>query len=298
MTRHPFLSATLVLTIFSCSFNDNGSDAYGNFEAVETMVSSEGNGKLLKFNVEEGALLDENEIVGYIDTTQLHMKKEQLKASIEALGSKTMDVQAQIDVLEKKKSNLLRERNRIQALLLDSAATSKQLDDIEGEIEVVDKQINATKSKLSTNNRGLLSEIKPLKYQIEQLEDQIEKCIIRNPLKGTVLTKYVEENEVVGFGKPLYKIADLDEITLRAYISGDQLTDVKIGQTVTVLADEQGGDFREYRGTLTWISSSAEFTPKTIQTKEERVNMVYAFKVKISNDGSLKIGMPGEIRFR
>jgi HlyD family secretion protein len=261
------------------------------------MVSSEGNGKIINFTVEEGDLIDMDQVVGYIDTVQLHLKKEQLKASIEAIGSKTQNVQIQVDVLEKKKANLWRERKRVEALLIDSAATTKQLDDINGEIAVVDRQIDATKSQLSTTNRGLLSEIKPLQYQIQQLEDQIQKCIVSNPIRGTVLTKYVEESEIVAVGKPLYKIAGLEEIFLRAYLSGKQLSNIKIGQSVKILIDDNHEDYREYNGIITWISSAAEFTPKVVQTKDERVNMVYAFKVKVKNDGSIKIGMPGEVVF-
>jgi HlyD family secretion protein len=296
MKKHKIIPLALSL-LWSCSMNNSESDAYGNFEAVEIMVSSEGNGKLMSFNLEEGDQVDEDQIVGYIDTIQLHLKKQQLKASIEAVGSKTQDVQIQVDVLEKKKANLLRERKRVEALLVDSAATTKQLDDINGEIAVVKRQIDATKSQLTTTNRGLLSEIKPIHYQIQQLEDQTMKCILRNPQRGTVLTKYVEESEIVAMGKPLYKIADLDEIFLRAYLSGKQVSNVKIGQTVSVLIDDIHENYKQFSGTITWISSSAEFTPKVVQTKDERVNMVYAFKVKVKNDGSIKIGMPGEVRF-
>jgi HlyD family secretion protein len=282
---------------WSCSLNNSESDAFGNFEAVEIMVSAEGTGKIMALDLEEGDLVDKDQIIGFIDTTQLHLKTQQLKASIEAIGSKTQDVQIQVEVLEKKKANLARERKRVEALLLDSAATTKQLDDINGEIAVVNRQIEATKSQLNTTNRGLLSEIKPIQYQIHQLEDQIAKCIIRNPVNGTVLTKYAEESEMVAMGKPLYKIADMDDIFLRAYLSGKQVSQVKIGQTVDVLIDDIHEEYKQFSGKVTWISSSSEFTPKVVQTKEERVNMVYAFKIKVKNDGSIKIGMPGEVRF-
>ena len=281
----------------SCSDHAGDADAYGNFEAVEIMVSSQANGKIMSLKLEEGDLLDQNEIVGYVDTLQLHLKKEQLLASIQALQSRTQNVRVQIEVLQKQKANLEREKRRIQTLLLDSAATSKQLDDINGEIAVTDQRIAATRSQLNTVNRGILSEMKPLKIQIEQLEDQIDKSVIRNPVKGTVLTKYAEESEITAFGKPLYKIANLKKINLRAYISGDQLSQIKLGQKVTVKIDVPGDKYESHRGTITWISSEAEFTPKIIQTKEERVNMVYAFKVEVPNDGSMKIGMPGEVYF-
>ncbi len=287
-----------ILNLFGgCSDKMGEADAYGNFEAVEIMVSSQANGKILRLSIEEGDILKENEVVGYIDTLQLHLKKDQLHASIQALQSKTQNVKIQIEVLKKQRANLEREKRRIQTLLLDSAATSKQLDDINGEIAVTDQRIAATRSQLNTANRGILSQIKPLKIQILQLEDQIEKSIINNPVSGTVLTKYAEESEITAFGKPLYKIADLEKIILRAYISGDQLSQIKLGQKVTVKIDEPDGNYGSYEGVITWVSSQAEFTPKIIQTKEERVNLVYAFKVEVKNDGSMKIGMPGEVYF-
>lgn len=292
------ISFLLVISLFiSCSDKDGNADAYGNFEAVEVMVSSEANGKIMSLHLEEGDVLDQNDIVGFIDTIQLHLKEEQLQASIQALQSKTQNVKVQIEVLQKQKANLKREKRRVEALLLDSAATSKQLDDINGEIAVTDQRIAATRSQLNTANRGVLGQIKPLQVQIMQLRDQIDKSTIKNPIRGTVLTKYAEENEITSFGKPLYKIADLGKITLRAYISGDQLSQVKLGQEVTVLIDKPDNQYITYKGTITWISSRAEFTPKIIQTKEERVNMVYAFKVEVPNDGSMKIGMPGEVNF-
>ena len=289
----------IVLSILgSCSNKNDGVDAYGNFEAIEVMVSSEANGKIMALQLNEGDLLDQNTIIGYIDTIQLHLKKEQLHAAIQALQSKTQNVKVQIEVLQKQKANLLRERQRVEALLLDSAATVKQFDDINGEIEVVNQRIAATRSQLNTANNGILSEIKPLKIQILQIKDQIDKSILRNPIRGTVLTKYAEESEITSFGKPLYKIANLERITLRAYISGDQLSQITLGQNVTVKIDAPGDEYKSFDGSITWISSRAEFTPKVIQTREERVNMVYALKIEVSNDGSMKIGMPGEVLFR
>lgn len=288
----------LVLSIFgSCSDKNGEVDAYGNFEAIEVMVSSEANGKIMVLQIDEGDVLDQNTIVGYIDTIQLHLKKEQLKAAIHALHAKTQNVKVQIEVLQKQKTNLLREQRRIEALLLDSAATNKQLDDINGEIVVVDKRIAATRSQLNSVNNGILSEIKPLQVQILQIKDQIDKSIIKNPIKGTVLTKYAEESEITSFGKPLYKIANLEKITLRAYISENQLSQITLGQDVKVRIDAPNDEYKSFNGIITWISSSAEFTPKVIQTHEERVNMVYALKVEVPNDGSMKIGMPGEVYF-
>ncbi len=279
-----------------CSGNDDKADAYGNFEAVEVIISSEANGRLVSFRLEEGDKLAADQIVGWVDSTQLHLNKKQLEASIEAINSKTQNVQVQIDVLENRWKNLLREKKRVERLLTDSAATAKQYDDIVGELNVVETQIKATKSQLNTSNRGLLSEIQPLRVKIEQIDDQLSKCIIRNPNQGTVLTKYAYENEITAYGKPLFKIADLENITLRAYVSGNQLADIRIGQEVKVKIDHGDND-KELPGKITWISSNSEFTPKVIQTKEERVNLVYAFKVLVKNDGELKIGMPGEVYF-
>lgn len=296
MNKYHIMLISLLSLLYSCDGSDYEADAYGNFEAVEIIVSSEANGKLVVFQLEEGDKLNENQIVGFVDTTQLHLNKKQLEASIRAIKSKTQNVQVQIEVLENKRENLEREKNRVERLLADSAATSKQYDDIVGELAVVEKQITATKSQLNTGNRGLLSEIAPLEVKIEQLEDQLEKSIINNPTKGTVLTKFAYENEITSYGKPLYKIADLENITLRAYLSGNQLANVKIGQGVTIAIDQNDGE-KEFQGEVTWISSNAEFTPKVIQTKEERVNLVYAFKVVVKNSGEIKIGMPGEVRF-
>ncbi len=295
MNKYIFLNLIILPLLFACSGNNDSADAYGNFEAVEIIVSSEGTGKLLSLVPEEGDVLKKNEVVGLIDTFQLYLKKQQLFASIQAIGAKTQDVDLQIDVFQKQKANLLREKIRVEKLLQDSAATTKQYDDILGEIDVVEKKIKATKSQLNTSNRGLMSEVKPIEYQIRQLEDQISKCVITNPSAGTVLSKYAYEGEVTGFSKPLYKIADLSTITLRAYVSGDQLSEIAIGQNVQVKIDQPDGDMKTYEGKISWISSTAEFTPKVIQTRDERVNMVYAFKIRVKNDGSLKIGMPGEV---
>ncbi len=292
------LYSMLGLSLFQgCNQDSDKADAYGNFEAEEVIISAEATGKLLSFRLEEGDRLKAWQVIGYVDSTQLYLNKKQLGANIEAIKSKTQNVSVQVDVLEKQKANLLREKNRVEKLLADSAATSKQYDDLSGQLDVVKKQIAATKSQLTTANRGLLSEIEPLEVKIEQLEDQIQKCVIINPVAGTVLSKLAYENEITAFGKPLYKIANMEYITLRAYVSGKQLADLKIGQEVIVKIDQNDGE-KEHSGTVTWISSSAEFTPKVIQTKEERVNLVYAFKVRVKNDGTLKIGMPGEVEFK
>ncbi len=295
---HKIFIFNLLLLLFSCRQEENGADAYGNFEAVETIVSAEANGKLLFLNAEEGQSLKAGELVALVDTTLLHLQKMQARASLGTIGKKTQDPNPQIAVLEEQKRNLVRERNRVKAMLADKAATPKQLDDLNGQIEVVDAQIAAARKQAGTANTGILGEMDPVQAQIKVLEEQIRRCYIFNPLNGSVLTKIAEPSEVVGFGSPLYKIAALDTLEMRAYMSGEQLSNVKIGQQVSVEIDEEGEGLKSLPGTVSWIAGKAEFTPKTIQTKEERVNLVYAFKVKVANeDGVLKIGMPGEVRF-
>ena len=278
----------------SCSNSDKRSDAYGNFEAVETIVSAEATGKLIDFNIEEGMLLEKDLKVGSIDADQLSLKKQQLEVQKNTIKTKYKNVFSQIDVYrEQKKVNQI-EKNRIERLLKDDAATTKQLDDVNGSINVLDRQISAVESQNSTT----MQEMKGIDAQISQIQDQIDKSAIVNPVKGTVLMKLAEQSEVVNYGKPLYKIADISTMELRVYVSGDQLPNIKIGQVVRVLIDDGKNGFRELQGNVSWISSKAEFTPKIIQTKEERVNLVYAVKIRVANDGTLKIGMPGEVIFK
>lgn len=292
----PFLISTLLLNQ-ACRIGNDESDAYGNFEATEILISSESSGKLLDFDIEEGDLLTVGDKIGLVDTVLLYLKKKQLQAKIRALSIKTIDIPSQINVLIDRKSNLERDKKRIENLYNEGAATQKQWDDIRGELEVINSEIEANRERLKTNNTGLLGEILPLQYQIEEINDQINRAILFNPVSGTVLTKYAEENEIVSFGKPLYRIADISRIILRAYISGTQLDNIKIGQEVTVLIDEDQSDYRSYQGRISWIADKAEFTPKIVQTKEERVNLVYAIKILVENDGYIKIGMPGEVKF-
>jgi HlyD family secretion protein len=297
--KTPFLlSFAFLALLFSCDNNNGLADAYGNFEATEVLISAEATGKILMLDLEEGRRLQAGQLVGIIDTTQLHLKKLQLLAGIQAVSGKTQDAQPQIEILKEQKQNLLREKTRIEALLKDNAATPKQLDDIKGQIDVVDQQIASAQSQTQTFNRGVLGEIDPLRVQIRQVEDQIGKCYVYNPIDGTVLLKFAEPAEVTSMGKPLYKIADLKEMILRVYVSGAQLPHLKIGQKVQVLIDEDKETNRSLEGTVAWISDKAEFTPKIVQTKEERVNLVYAVKIRVQNDGSLKIGMPGEVMFK
>ena len=292
-----FFFSTLTFLLAACKQEENGADAFGNFEATETIVSAEASGKLLFLRIQEGQTLKAGTLAALVDTTILHLQKKQLQATLGTIGKKTQDPNPQITVLEGQKANLIRERDRVKNLLAGKAATPKQLDDLNGQIEVMDRQIAAARKQAGTANTGILGEKDPVLAQIQLLEEQIRRCYVRNPVSGTVLTKIAEPSEVVGFGSPLYKIASLDTLELRAYVSGDQLGNIKIGQQVTVQIDQEGGGVRSLPGKVSWISGKAEFTPKTIQTKEERVNLVYAFKVRVANDGVLKIGMPGEVVF-
>jgi len=300
----------LLTFILGCGNGDQQYDASGTFEADEVIVSSQLGGKLISFNVQEGSALGKDSIVGKIDAENISLQKEQVEASIKALSEKTSDVSPQIRMLEdqlavqeSQLANLMHERTRIENLLKQDAATGKQLDDINAQIDVVKKQMSVTqqqiavqKNNVATQNRGILSEGKPLEKRVAQLQDQLDKSNIVNPINGTVITKYAEEGEITSSGKALYKIADLSTINLRAYVTGVQLSQIKLGQSVKVLVDDGEKKYREYPGTITWIADKAEFTPKTIQTKEERANLVYATKIKVKNDGTLKIGMYGEVK--
>lgn len=278
----------------SCGKNERRSDAYGNFEAVETIVSAEATGKLVDFNIEEGQQLEMDITVGNIETDQLSLKKKQLEAQKNTIKTKFKNVFSQMSVYQEQRRVNQTEKERIERLLKDDAATTKQLDDINGSIGVLNKQIASIESQNSTT----MQELKSIDVQIQQVQDQIDKSAIINPIKGTVLMKLAEQSEIVNYGKPLYKIADISTMELRVYVGGDQLSEIKIGQTVKVLIDEGKSEYKEFEGTISWISSKSEFTPKIIQTKEERVNLVYAVKIKVKNDGSLKIGMPGEVIFK
>jgi len=285
-----------VVIVTACNNGNKKADAYGNFEATEILVSAETNGTVKSLNIEEGDQVKKGQQIGYIDTTQLYLKKKQLLASIEALKSKLQDIKPQIEVLKEQKANLQRELNRLENLKKDGAATQKQIDDMQGQIDVVNRQITATRTQLNTQNAGIDSEITPLQAQIDQINDQLEKSYITLPQKGQILTKYAEEGEFTAMGKPILKLADLSHMDLRVYVSEQQLSQIKVGQKVTVKIDGPDG-MKSYEGTLNWVASEAEFTPKIVQTKEERVNLVYAAKVSVANDGSLKIGMPAEVNF-
>lgn len=295
-------SYTLVLlSIFifaACNNGENEYDAMGNFEADELIISSEAGGKIMKFNIDEGQTLKKGEPIGYVDTLQLHLKKKQLQSSVKAVMARQPNIASQLATIQEQIETAKKEKARFEKLLKDDAATQKQVDDLNAQLALLQKQYAALQSSLNTTTQSLRSETVPLSVQVEQIEDQIAKSIITNPINGTVLVKYAEENEVTGPGKALYKIADLSSIILRAYISGDQLSQVKLNQKVKVWVDDLVQESRQYEGEITWIADKAEFTPKTIQTKAERANLVYAIKIKVKNDGFLKIGMYGEVKLK
>jgi len=304
------LSITASLLFNSCSRQDDGYASSGNFEADEVIVSAQQNGQLLSFAVREGDTLGLGAVVGQIDITVPTLQMEQVQASIKALHEKTTDPGPQLELIKKQlavqQSQLeqqLREKTRTENLVKADAATQKQLDDINSGIDQLKKQIMVTGQQLSvetTNianqNRSVLSERSPLEKSVAQYEDQIRKGVIINPVRGTVLTKYALQGEMATVGKALYKIANLDTLFLRAYISGTQLSLVKLGQSLQLRIDAGEKNYKQYQGTVSWISDKSEFTPKTIQTKDERANLVYAVKVRVCNDGFLKIGMYGEIK--
>ncbi len=277
-------------TLISCNNRNDIADGYGNFEATETTISAESNGKLISFIIDEGNLLKKGATIGYIDTIQLALKKEQLAVSKSIIFSKSKGVLSQINVLKAQLKTAEISKKRSENLLQENAGTQKQLDDIIGKIDVFNQQIKS----IELQNAPVVNELKSIDVQLKQVEDQLQKSILTNPINGTVLVKYAEENEITSFGKPLYKIADLSTLELRVYVSETQLSSIEIGKEVSVKIDA-GETMKDYKGVVNWVASEAEFTPKIIQTKEERVNLVYAVKIVVKNDGSLKIGMPAEM---
>jgi HlyD family secretion protein len=288
----------LMLSLVSCGGSKIDPDASGTFEATEVIVSAEANGKILSFNAEEGTTLEAGQAVGVIDSTQLYLRKRQLLANTKAVESRRPEIGKQIASLQQQIATQKTEKRRFENLVKAGAANQKQLDDINSGLALLERQLVAQQSSLSTSDRGLIEDASAFKAQIDQLNDQLAKCRIVNPLSGTVLTKYVESNEVTAQGKPLYKIADTQHMKLRAYITNAQLSQVKLGQTVKVYIDKGDNDLKEYSGRIEWISDKAEFTPKTIQTKDERANLVYAMKIAVKNDGLIKIGMYGEVKLK
>lgn len=289
--------ATALLLLSACGSNKGDYDASGTFEATEIIVSSEANGKLMQLDVEEGQSLVAGKEVGYVDTLQLYLKKMQIIASGKAISHKSMDISKQIAATREQIDKAKYERKRTENLLKANAATQKQLDDMDSQIAILEKQLAAQVSTLQQGNASVTEESSAYEIQVAQLEDQLHKCHITSPTDGTVLAKYAEPGELAAMGKPLFKVADVQNLFLRAYITADQLSQIKLGDKVKVYSDWGEKERKEYEGTITWISDKAEFTPKTIQTRNERANLVYAIKIAVKNDGYLKIGMYGEARF-
>lgn len=287
----------VLMSLGACNRDAANFDATGTFEATEILVSSEANGKIMELNIEEGDRLDAGAVVGYVDSTQLYLKKMQLSAGLRSVDIRKPDIRKQIAALEQQIATARTEQQRMENLVKAKAGNQKQVDDIVNNIKYLQKQLDAQYSTLNKTTGGADAEAESILYQIMQLDDQLQKSRITNPQSGTILVKYAEPGEVTAAGKPLYKIADTDLLYLRAYITADQLSTLKQGQTVHVYADYGAADRREYPGIITWISDKSEFTPKGILTKDERANLVYAIKIAVKNDGFLKIGQYGETVF-
>ena len=290
----PFVCGILLLNT-SCRRSTTDYDASGSFEAVEVIVSSEANGKIQQFKLEEGVNVKAGEILGVIDTTQLYLKKLQLLQSIKAANSRKTDVDKQIAALQQQITTAKTEKTRIENLLKADATNRKQLDDINAQIATLNKQLDAQKSAMEKGNNSISEESGGLEIQIAQIEDQLKKCYITSPINGNILVKYAEFGELAVAGKALFKVADMSNIILRVYVTSEQLAQLNIGKEVEVFADYTKDVVKKYKGTIEWISDKSEFTPKTIQTRDERANLVYAVKVSVKNDGYLKIGMYGGI---
>ncbi len=287
---------TLGTLLFSCKSSTMDSDAAGSFESVETIISTEASGTLMQFNVEEGQTLQVGQWIGYVDSIQLYLRKKQLEAQIASTLGQKPDIPVQLASLQTQLQEAEKNQTRTANLFKANASTQQQLDDINSQVETLKKQIEAMRSSLGITSNTLNREATPLQRQIDQLSDQLVKCRIINPVRGTVLSKYAQVHEVASPGKALYKIAATDTLILRAYITGTQISQIKLGQKVKVQIDDGEKKLRTYPGTIYWISDKSEFTPKTIPTKEERADLVYAVKVRVPNDGYIKIGMYGQLK--
>jgi HlyD family secretion protein len=286
----------LLLGAASCEDKKEEYDASGSFEAIETIVSAEASGKILQLNIREGQVLDSGVTIGYIDSTQLHLSRMQLAQSKKAILSGRPQTNIQIDALITEQANAILDRDRTANLVKGGVASQKQLDDANAKVVTLQSRINAQQSSLGITTSSINEQGGTVDAQMKEVSDQLRKCVIINQVKGTVLVKYAEPFEMALLGKPLYKISDITTLDLRAYVTGDQLQQIKIGQHVTVYTDDGKGGFKQTDGVITWINDKSEFTPKTIQTKNERANLVYAIKVNVKNDGYLKIGMYGELK--
>ncbi len=292
-----FALASVALMLAACGNGEKAYDATGTFEATETTVFAEQSGALLEFNVSEGDSVAMGLEVGLIDTTQTWLKIQQMDATKEVYQSQKPDMERQIAVTRQQLAKARQEEQRYRELVADGAAPSKMLDDATSQVSVLQRQLDAQISSLSTSTRALDKQTAAADVQVSQLRDMLRKCHITTPAKGTMLEKYVERGEFVSVGKPLFKIADTEDMYMRAYVTSAQLQDIRLGQKVKVFADYGAGQRKEYDGSISWISSRSEFTPKTILTDDERADLVYAVKIAVKNDGFVKIGMYGEVKF-
>src|SRR5688572_3991978 len=296
MKHQKILSLILLLSgMLSCEEKKNPHDASGSFEAIETIISAEANGKIMQLDIEEGQQLDSGQVIGFLDSAQLRLNKLQLAQNKKAILSSRPEQDAQVRALKTELAKAIADQNRIETLYKGGVASQKQLDDENAKIATLQAKLKAQESALRITTSSINEQGSTVDAQLNEINDQLKKYVIINPVKGTVLTKYAEQHEMALFGKPLYKIADISTIVLRAYITGDQLQQVKVGQKVNVFTDDGKGGYKQTEGVITWINEKSEFTPKTIQTKNERANLVYAMKVNVNNDGFLKIGMYGEV---
>ncbi|MBF6629212.1 MAG: efflux RND transporter periplasmic adaptor subunit [Proteiniphilum sp.] len=295
LTTLPLLSLSFLL--FSCSNGSEEYDATGSFEATEIIVSSQANGRILALHVNEGEQLQKEQIVGRIDSTQLYLQKMSLLSNAKGVRAQQPDISKQTSAIQDQIKTLKREKARVERLIAANAANRKQLDDIESQLEVLQSQLSAQTSILQKNSQHISAQSSTIDIQVAQLDDQLEKTRITSPITGTVLNRYAETGELATMGTPLFKIADTGTLFLRAYVTNDQLALIKLNDEVTVRVDDGEGGMRSYKGEISWISDKSEFTPKTIQTKNERANLVYALRIAVHNDGFLKIGMYGEVKF-
>ena len=288
--------ASIILLLTACGKGNGDYDASGVFETTEVIVSAEANGKIIQLNFIEGQQVEQGKPLGYIDTVQLYLKKMQLLTNASAVKSGRVDIPRQIAAIKQQIATQKNEQKRFENLVKANAANQKQLDDINAQILVLERQLTAQTELLENSNKNISEQSSGLGVQVAQINDQIQKSIISSPINGTILSKYAEQGELATPGRALFKVADIEHMFLRAYITASQLTQVKIGQAVKVYADFGEKEMKEYSGTITWISDKSEFTPKTIQTRDERANLVYAVKVAVKNDGYLKYGMYGELK--
>ena len=295
-TTKNIVYASIILLLTACGKGNGDYDASGVFETTEVIVSAEANGKIMQLNFIEGQQVEQGKPLGYIDTVQLYLKKMQLLTNTSAIKSGRVDIPRQIAAIKQQIATQKNEQKRFENLVKANAANQKQLDDINAQILVLERQLTAQTELLENSNKNISEQSSGLEVQIAQINDQIQKSIICSPINGTILSKYAEQGELATQGRALFKVADIEHMFLRAYITASQLTQVKIGQAVKVYADFGEKEMKEYSGTITWISDKSEFTPKTIQTRDERANLVYAVKIAVKNDGYLKYGMYGELK--